>query len=346
MINTFKLFVVIFLLVPALVMAQKPAEYLPEKPGKWFYSNNITSTEAEYVVYKKNMATLAEWFHQNIPMLTNPKGFDLTSTTYGSWDKYYRMNTCNYGLRTELNFNFQLFLSNGGKWTIEPPHYSFDINNTESGHPTNINVAYFDESKDNPALEKAINTAALKINRIFPVFEFKKQISQGVDLYREAADAYPHHVVVYDPDRPSYWLPVTVKEMADLYLEYYSLYQKLEIDQLLLQELKNEIANIPPEELNSQAYMGHETNLVFRINGKEDGLIGTEKGFPLRKFNPDYWDRSRPTSDIQFMTFYYPQMTIGQMEESYKNNGHPFYSQLLVNQFDWSKIAGLIRKGK
>jgi len=326
--------------------AQKPSDYLPEKPGKWTYLNNITSTEAEYIVFKKTLASLAEWFHQNVPMLTNPKGFDLLATTYGSWDKYYKMQNCNYGLRTELNFDFQLFFSNGGKRTIEPPHYSFDINNTESGHPTNKNVAYFDESKDDPALEKAINVAALKINGVFPVFEFVKQITPGVDLYREAENAYPHHVVIYDPDRPLYWLPVTVKELADLYLEYYSLYQKLEIDQLLLQELKNEIANIPPEELNSQAYLGHESNLVFRINGKEDGLIGTEKGYPLRKFNPGYWDRTRPTSDIQFMTFYYPQMDDAQMDESYKNNGYPVYSQLLVNQFDWSKIAGLIRKGK
>jgi hypothetical protein len=46
------------------------------------------------------------------------------------------------------------------------------------------------------------------------------------------------------------------------------------------------------------------------------------------------------------MTLWYPQMDDAQMEESYKNNGHPFYSQLLVNQFDWNKIAGLIKKGK
>jgi hypothetical protein len=327
-------------------LAQKPSDYLPEKPGKWSYLNNVTSTEAEYIAFKKTMASLAEWFHQNVPMLTNPKGYDLLATTYGQFDKYYKMDKSNYGLRDEMHFSFQLFYSNGGKWTIEPPAYSFEINNTETGHPQNNKVAWFDETKDDPALEKAINAAAVKMNGVFPVFEFVKQITPGVDLYREAENAYPHHVVVYDPNRPLYWLPVTVKELADLYLEYYSLYQKLEIDQLLLQELKTEIANIPPEELNARAYMGHESNIVFRINGREDGLIGTEKGFPLMRFNPEYWDRTRPISEIQFMTFYYPQMTDAQMDESYKNNGHPYYPQLLVTQFDWSKIAGLIKKGK
>jgi hypothetical protein len=328
------------------VAAQNPSEFLPEKPGKWSYLNNVTSTEAEYVLYKKTMASLAEWFHQNVPMLTNPQGYDMLATTYGQFDKYYKMNKCNYGLRDEMHFSFQLFYSNNGKWTIEPPAYSFEINNTESGHPQNNIVSWFDESKDEPALEKAINAAAVKMNGIFPVFEFIKQIGPGIDLYREAEGAAPHHVIIYDPERPQYWIPVTVKELANIYLEYYSLNQKLEIDQLLLQELKNEIANIPPEELNAKAHLGHESNIVFRINGKEDGLIGTEKGFPLMRFNPEYWDRTRPISEIQFMTFYYPQMTDAQMDESYKNNGHPYYPQLLVTQFDWSKIAGLIKKGK
>ena len=110
------------------LFAQKLSDFLPNKPGKWSYSNNITSTDAEYVAFSKVIASLAEWFHLNIPMLKSPKGFDLAATTYGGWDKYYRMNNCNYGLRTELDFCFQLFFSAGGKWTIEPPHYSFDIN--------------------------------------------------------------------------------------------------------------------------------------------------------------------------------------------------------------------------
>lgn len=319
--------------------AQKPSDFLPEKPGRWSYLNNVTSTETEYLAYKKTMATLAEWFHQNIPMLTNPKGYDLLATTYGQFDKYYRMDKCNYGLRDEMHFSFQLFFSGGGKWTIEPPAYSFDVNDTEAGHSSGGKVAWFDETKDDPALEKAINAAAVKMNGIFPAFEFVKQIAQGVDVYREAENAAPHHVIVYNPERPPYWLPVTVKELADWYLAYYSLFKKNEIDRLLFDELKKEVANIPPEELNAQAFLGHESNIVFRMNGRKEGL-------PLMRFNPDYWDRTRPTSDIQFMTFYYPQMDNAQMEESYRNNGHPFYSQLLVNQFDWNKIAELIKKGR
>jgi len=332
------LLVTLFIILCNILSAQNSSDFLPEKPGKWSYLNNITSTEAEYLTYKKTIASLAEWFHQNVPMLTAPKGYDMLVTTYGQSDKYYRMDKCNYGLRDEMHFSFQLFYSNGGKRTIEPPAYSFNVNNTETGHSSSRKVALFDETKDDPALEKAMNAAAVKINGIFPVFEFVKQIAQGIDLYREAENAHPHHIIIYDPEKPSYWLPVTVNELAALYIEYYSLFKKVEIDRLLFEELKKEIANIPPEELNAQAFTGHESNVVFRINGRKEGL-------PLMRFNPGYWDRTRPTSDIQFMTFYYPQMDAAQQEEFYKNNGHPFYSQLLVEQFVWSKIAGLVKKG-
>jgi len=321
------------------ISAQKPSDYLPEKPGKWSYLNNVTSTEAEYLAYKKTMTSLAEWFHQNVPMLTNPKGYDLLATTYGQFDKYYKMDKSNYGLRDEMHFSFQLFLSNGGKWTVEPPAYSFDVNDTEGGHHSRGNFPYFDELQDDPALEKAINTAALKMNGIIARFEFLKQLAPGVDVYKESPDAYPHHIIVYNPERPPYWLPLTVKEVADIYLEYYTLHQKLEIDRMVLEQLKSEIAELSTEELAAPACQGHDSHFALPVNGKNQGI-------KLVRFNPDYWDRTLPTSEIQLMTFWYPQMDDAQMEESYKNNGHPFYSQLLVNQFDWNKIAGLIKKGK
>ncbi len=99
------------LMVPEIVKAQQPSDFLPDKSGKWSYSNNVTSTDAEYIAFSKVVASLAGWFHLNMPMLLNPKGFDLAATTYGQWDKYYKMNKCNYGLRTEMNFSFQLFYS-------------------------------------------------------------------------------------------------------------------------------------------------------------------------------------------------------------------------------------------
>lgn len=328
------LFVLVLFQATSL-FAQKPSDFLPDKPGKWSYSNNITSTEAEYIAYSKVIASLAEWFHLNVPMLKSPKGYDVAATTYGGWDKYYRMNASNYGLRTELNFSFQLFLSNGGKWTVEPPHYSFDINNTETGHGTNPNFDCFNELKDDPAQEKAINEAAIKMNGVFMVYPFVKTIAPGVNLY-DCELGGCGTVVVFNPDRPDFWLPVTVKEMAEIHLQYYKAQTKMEMNLLLLEQLQKEISEISDEEMNAPAFSGHDEHFVLKVNGKGEGL-------QLMRFNPDYWDRNLPNTAIQFMTFYYPQLDEVAMNEHYKNNGHPFYSQLLVNEIEWKQVAKLVR---
>jgi len=125
---------VLFLLMPVLSMAQpESAKYLPGKTGKWSYSSNIKTPGAEVVALNKNLATLARWFHQNVPMLLNPKGYDLDARVYESWDDHYKISKGNYALRASMEFNFQLFFSTGGKWTVEPPHYTFSINSAGFG---------------------------------------------------------------------------------------------------------------------------------------------------------------------------------------------------------------------
>lgn len=135
------------------VFAQNPSDFLPDKPGKWSYSSNIKTSGTEVVAFNKNLATVAEWFHQNVPMLNKPVGFDLLAVSFGISNDNYKRNAANYAMRSEMVFAFQLFLSDlsrGGKWTVEPPSYSFYINNTETGHGTNPNYKYFSVSEYDP----------------------------------------------------------------------------------------------------------------------------------------------------------------------------------------------------
>jgi hypothetical protein len=336
MIKVSSILFVLVLFQSTSLFAQKPSDFLPEKPGKWSFSSNIKTPGAEVVALNKNLAKLAEWFHQNVPMLLNPKGYDLDAWAYGSWDDHYKMNKTNYALRASIDFNFQLFLSDGGKWTVEPPHYEFDINSTESGHGTNPNYPYFDELQDDPKLEKAINDASIKMNDVFLVYPFVKSIAAGVNLY-DCENGGCGTVVVFNPDRPAFWIPVTVRELAEIHLQYYKLRNKSEMDRMLIAQLEKEISELSEEELSAPAFSGHDEHFVLKVNGKRQGL-------QFMRFNPDYWNRSLPPSAIQFMTFYYPQKDEMAMDESFKNNGHPYYSQLLVNQIDWGKLAGMIQK--
>ena len=227
------IFFVLFLM-PSFLKAQKPSEFLPEKHGKWTYYNNIKRPGAEVVAYNKNLASMAEWFHQNVPMLTNPKGFDLLATSFGIWDDEYKRNACNYGLRSEMNFDFQLFLSDlarGGKWVVEPPHYSFYINNTEGGHGTNFHESGWDSLKDSASAEVPLGKVTSLINGLFQIFPLEREFVPGVSLYGDG------NLIVFNLDRPDFWLPVTMKEIADMYLEYCTLKK----EKFLLPYLRKEL---------------------------------------------------------------------------------------------------------
>jgi hypothetical protein len=101
--------ITLIFILSASAKAQNPSEFLPDKPGKWSYYGNIKTPGADYAAFNKNLSALAEWFHQNTPMLKNPVGYDLHAKSYGISNDDYKKNAANYGLRSEMVFAFQLF---------------------------------------------------------------------------------------------------------------------------------------------------------------------------------------------------------------------------------------------
>jgi len=332
------LLILCVLLIHIHASAEVAPIFLHEKPGEWTLKYAIQAKTPDEIQFKKNVADLSEWFRRNVPILAQPKGFNMQVSLTGSWDEQYRLSRANYGLRADMSFYFQLFMKDGRDWTAELPsasYYGFTINSTIGAMNYHGTFPYFSSTSDDPKREKAINAAAAKMDEVRSVFPFREELAPGVHVYENPGSS-GYNVIVFNPKRPAYWLPVTVKELAAVYLEYYALRPS---DQLLWQELKNEIAQIPGDELNAPAFMGHDSNIVFRVNGKN-------KGLPLMRFNPDYWDRSLPPSAIQLMTFWYPQMTAEDMKAHLTKFGYPVRSQILVNQIDWSGVAGQIMKRK
>lgn len=321
-------FIVSFFFLNFFVQAQKPTDFLPEKPGKWSYSTNIKTPGAEVVAFNKNLAILAEWLHQNVPMLSNPKGFDLNAWAYGKWDDNYKLKKSSYSLRAEIDFGFQLFYSKGGKWIIEPPHYSFDINDTETGHGTNFGgYEGYRAQGDDPKLEKALNDAILKISEYFCVFELEKEIAPGIRLYKDGS------LVVFNPNRPDYWVPVTVKEVMQDMMNYWKIKPG---DKEVYNYFESAYNKMSEDELNSPAYFGSD-DAIIDVWGKPEGL-------QIKRFNPEYWDKNLPRSAVQYITMYGKEPTEAELEESFKNNGHPDYPLIFINSFDKEKLAALIQK--
>lgn len=333
----------------------QPSTLLPEKQGQWRYETNLPEkaynlrnaslTAAENVAFKKNVANLAEWFRQNVPMLTSPKGYDLRALSNYVWGDWTTKTEAEYGIPADLGFLFELFYTDGSKWKVEPPRYGLSVNAVYGGHdgffftPESIvdNGSRYDLSQS-----EKVSKALSELQKYFRIYPLKEQPATGVDIYEAYRDGWQQNgrktIVVYNPERSSYWLPVTVKEMADAHLAYYSLFQKLEIDRMVLDQLKQEIVELTAEELAAPAYAGHDSHFVLKVNGKG-------QGYQIMRFNPAYWDKSLPPSAIQFMTFWNDNLTQGEMDEQAQRN-YPAYPQMLVNQFNWGKIAGLIMKSK
>ena len=72
--------------------------------------------------------------------------------------------------------------------------------------------------------------------------------------------------------------------------------QRTELDRMLVQQLKAEIAGLTPEELAAPAYLGHDSRTVLKVNGQAQGLA-------LMRFNPASWNRALPMSAVQLVSY-------------------------------------------
>lgn len=323
--------------------AQNKYPWQSNKPGQWIYKYNIQAGTADEALFKKNVTDLTEWFHQNIPLLNKPMGFNMDVYVSREWDEHYRLSPANYGLTANIQFSFHLFGQNGAIWKVELPaasYYNFTFNRLAGSGDWLGSVGqfdYFNNTKHDPKLEKNIDKAASKLDEMMTIFPLKGEIAPGVHAYENGAGT--QHIVVFNPNRPPYLIPVTIRELTQAYFNYYSQFQTQEIDRMILQELKKEIGAFTEKELNGPAYAGHPSNIVFRQSSDNRNL-------PIMRLNPEYWDKSLPPSAIQLMVFHYPQMPEEELKKHLERFGYPVNSQILVNQINWGKVAGLIMKGK
>lgn len=222
-------------------------------------------TKAEMTANLQKINELVAIVRKN-QVLSEMKGFDGRARIYTSlacqWDGFY-------GVPVRVSFEFAAwFKTKDGREArglIEPPEWSIHINNIQPGWTSG-----FSRKPD-----------------LFAVPEKKETIAPGIDVYDGEC------FVIYNPDRPDYWLPVTVKEAFDVaYAE-----NKRNSDEIQWSYAKiildEELAAFSSDDLSKHATM---SGMLSRV--------GTLEGFPkIMKANPAYWDKSKPKSDVQFITF-------------------------------------------
>jgi len=267
------LILIMCLSVPALSQ-----EDLSQRPGTFeilsrtdYAMPECGFTKAEMTANLERIKEVVAIVRQN-PVMADIKGFN------GRARLHTMPMTCNrkvwYGVPVRIAFEFSSFFFNKeGKVvfnSIEPPSWSLYTNDLIPG-------GVFDN-------EHSFFTVALR----------KETVEPGIDVYDKEL------WVLYNPDRPPYWIPVTVEEAFAAARKFASketneiaaAYQK--------QLLDEEWEAIAVEDRQKPAYYG---GMLSRVSVKP-GFGDQDSIFPrIMKVNPDYPDRTLPRSAIQFIWF-------------------------------------------
>jgi len=260
-------------LILALVTSSN-AQELPlilDKPGTFeilrrtdYSMPDFGFTKIEMTANLQKITDVVNTIRKN-PVLTEMKGFDGRARIYTISMK----DEHSYGVPSRISFEFASWyrMKDGRdvRGLIEPPEWSVYINAMQPGWSSG-----FSRKPD-----------------FFAVPEKKETIEPGIDVYD--GECY----VVYNPTRPDYWLPVTVKEAFDVvFAENRKVPDQIQRN-YVMEYLNAEWEAIPEGNRNKPATL---SGMVSRV--------GTDPTFPpIMKVNPLYWDKSLPKSAIQFVYF-------------------------------------------
>ena len=121
----------------------------------------------------------------------------------------------------------------------------------------------------------------------------KETIEPGIDVYDGEC------CVIYDPDRPPYWIPVTVEEAFKAAREF-SAKETNEIAAAYNKQfLDAEWEAIPEEDRQKPAYFGGAVTRILNSRLRRTGQHLPENN----EDNSEYFNRNLPKSAIQFMWF-------------------------------------------
>ncbi len=355
------------LTIAALLMILPPLHaqidhYLPDKPGEWKpvnrFGNDNCIVLAEKSAYLANMIAVAEWMHRNNEVVAKPVGFDAKVGFNQPCSPVVNNSAYRgYGYQGEFFIHFQLFFMNidtrkEDVWENYCPNIGIGINNPIRDISNRYDETGF-QTGDPPQFKQPLEGALDNLRRYYNVSPVEKEVAPGVRIYANG------QILVFNPDRPEFWIPVTVKEVMEAKMAYYKV--KKEIDEInnskALQEwaklgfvpensvrvsvyemIKKEYDSFTPEELNSQAYYNSGDESI-------SGISPSDEGWPVMRFNPDCWDRTLPPSAIQFVSMEYKPRSNYELDDFHKNNNDAYdYVGLFVNAMPVEKMGELIKK--
>lgn len=308
---------ILIMVFPIIILAQKqPPRF--DKPGTFtiLSRTNYTLPECGFTKIEmtdnlQKITELANTIRKNNLLLSNIVGFEGRA-------RIYNTSNCTeyggYGVPSRISFEFcTWYIGMSGKeelGTIEPPEWSIFINKILPNSP---------------------QFSASGTSDRFSIPAMKETIEPGLDVYD--GECY----VIYNPDRPPYWLPLTVKEAYEAWIDVWKNDTgDKTTSAAMLDIIEKKYAAITESDLNKPAYDGGpwptaEKNLGLDLS-------------PIMHVNPEYWDKSLPKSAIQFIYFrsvpnkdYYRSL-----KEEHKIFNSTYHLYHFEETFDMDDIRALV----
>jgi hypothetical protein len=267
------------------------------------------------------------------PVLRELKGFDGQARLYAQpCDTRFH-----YGIPGLINFEFCTFYQSKGKvvrTNIEPPGWTLQMNQLCAFDACRYKFT-LNEPRGNagPGFDfKKWKKAYVDYSELFFTPGPKETISPGVDVY----DGYK--VVVYNPDRPAYWLPVSIREVYELMSAYYRLGPDDPAKSLTLQMIEQEWGMLTESEKDKPAYLGGRIG-ILKV-GPEENTV------QMVKANPAYWNRDLPKSAIQLLSFELPAKKYlqSQADEALQRHNLSYHVYRYLLELDPTIFTSFIKK--
>jgi hypothetical protein len=286
-------------------------------------------TKAETSANYQKVLTVINAIRKGNTVLNELKGFDAELLLFAQQcDTKF-----GYGIPTKLTFGFCAWFIYKGKAVcnkIEPPAWYMNFNilgNTG-------NQSYETKDRKKPVTQKEkFEEAGRRLSELIHTTGKKETLAPGIDMYNG------QDIVIYNPDRPPYWVPITVREVYKLTYDYWRLEPDSITRAMMLQMLDAEYSTFTNEELDGNAYTLSKGALAH---------VGNDEDSPqIMKPNPAYWNRNLPKSAIQIMKFILPadkKYLQNTSDERLKQNGIGYHEAKFEETLDINLFASLIDK--
>lgn len=293
-------------------------------------------TKAETTANYQKIIRITELVRKN-EVFIDQKGFDCETYVYtmNCPDKF------GYGIPSRLSFGFEDWFMDKGqakKYGIEPPSWNIKVNSLDNvfggnyslgaSKPTYPPKAGFDYEK-----WKSVND---KLHDCIYLPGEKEELGNGIDRYISEI------IVIYNPERPPYYLPVKFREIAELKIDYWKLHPDKFQSEMMLPLLEAEYASVSETERDGWAY-----NNTYDERFPFLEITPIEGPQPVVRLNPNYWDKKLSRSAIQILTFNRLTDTrrySTQKDEWLKLNAAGYSLQRFLEAFDITTLVPAIDK--